>query len=225
MTPVPKNILKLVRLVAAIIFLSAVSTIECSAQKLEVYYSKGVVANGKKIRKGDKLSPFTKVNIDERGSLAIFFGRRLLTLNTGSHNLDSAISAEKNKREYIVDDSIFTVLKTKKLTGCRTEFRCMTCSARGPGYVRKDHDHTVTAVGDSVVLNWNFQSKFEGKYYVLVSAVFDDYLHLAETDQQALTLRLTPAMKSEQQLIFKVIREDCVESDMKLIQIEQVGPR
>lgn len=189
-----------------------------AAQPVKVESCKNAIyTKGGKVRKGQRFDPSKEIQIRADGELGMTIGRWCTHLGPGNYNIALVVDSLKKRREYILDDSIFSVLSKNKLLNCNPGIQCR---GRGPSGT-SNHDPTIRTRADSVTLSWeSFHGPFVRKYYVVILNVFDEYLGLLQTEQKEITLHFTGLMKKEKNLVYKVISEDCFQSDAMLIVIE-----
>ena len=164
------------------------------ATEIEVY--KDCKVNGQKLKKGEVLASGKKVKIKKDGELWFKYRRWGIYLKEGIYDPDSVVAAQKQRREYIIDDSVYTVLKSRGLDNCEMKgLRCGNPYAFGR---RSPHDDTITTTSaDSVVLTWEREADYAGGYLVVFSNLFDEYVGMASTDTNELILNLIPYRKEK----------------------------
>jgi len=192
---------------------------EATAQQLIVADSKeSFYIKGRKIKKGEKIDFERKIKINDGGQLGLEYGRWTFYLNSGVYDMDSVLRGQKRRREFIVDDSIYTVLKKLDLLNCRKEgIQCMDVNKfLNPN---RKNENTVLANGDSVVLKWDDRQDYKGLYYILFLTMFNEFIQLETTYNKELEINLLP-FKSQKSILYKVISADCIESDLMLIRLE-----
>jgi hypothetical protein len=201
-------------------FLIIFSSAETLAQQVTVRDSrKATYLNGQRIKKGHEISTTESVRIAGGGHLGLTYGRLTFYLDPGTYDLDSVLQRQKMKREYIIDDSIYSVLKKENLLNCKkTGIQCVNCNAlANPNHKRQDH--SVVATGDSVTLRWDQHPDYKDNYYVVFSTMFEEYIHIQKTAKNELNFNILP-FKREKAILYKVISKDCIESDWMLIHLE-----
>jgi hypothetical protein len=124
------------------------------AQQLKVSSCKNAFyANGGKLKKNQQIGHERKVEIKNGGELGISFARWYVFLGPGKYDIDSVIREQKKRKDYIIDDSIFSVLTENKLLACRQAgIQC-----RHPSLLKKD-DRTIQTTADSIALAWDFKT-------------------------------------------------------------------
>jgi hypothetical protein len=193
---------------------------ETFAQQLTVVDSKETsYLKGRKIKKGDQVNKDKKVKIDQGGLLGLAYNRWTFYLDPGTYDMDSVLNGQKQRKEYIIDDSIYSILKKENLINCKkTGIQCRNVyEFLNPNYKRKDN--TITFKGDSFLLQWDDRPDYNGDYYVVFSTMFDDLIHLEVTDKKEIQVNLRP-LKKEKVLMCKVISKDCIESDLITLRME-----
>jgi hypothetical protein len=193
---------------------------ETLCQQLTVVNSKETFyMKGSKIKKGDHINKNKKIKINEGGQLGLAYNRWTFYLEPGTYDIDSVLNAQKQRKEYIIDDSIYSILKKENLINCKnTGIQCNNVSEIfNPNYNRKDN--TLTAKGDSVLLQWDDRSYYNDNYYIVFSNLFDELTHLEITNKREIKIDLKP-LRKEKILMYKVISKDCFESDLMAIRIE-----
>jgi hypothetical protein len=173
--------------------------------------------DGTELKNRNALLTDQKVEIKKKGHLGIRYGHWRIYLKQGVYNMDSAIMAQRQIREYIIDDSIYSILKTKELHDCEdTSIQCANpYKYLDPWY--KD-DRITKASSDTVVLKWENETNMRF-YYVVLSNMWDEYIGIHTSDKNELILDLL-AYKNERTIFYKVISEDCAASETKQIRIE-----
>jgi len=96
------------------------------------------------------------------------------------------------------------------LINCQKAITCYRTSTNNPARYSDQ---------DSILLAWDFRSNYKGKYYVVVMNLFEDHVLLMITDEKELVLNLKP-LKTERDIIYKVISEDCFESELIAIHMK-----
>lgn len=193
---------------------------EVLSQQLSVVDSKETFyLKGSKIKKGNHINKNKKIKINEGGQLGLAYNRWTFYLEPGTYDMDSVLNAQKHRKEYITDDSIYSILKKENLINCKKKgIQCRNVEeVLNPNYKRKDN--TITAKGDSVLLQWDDRLEYNDKYYVVFSTLFDELIHLEITDKREVKIDLKP-LKKDEIIMYKVISKDCVESDFMAIKIE-----
>jgi hypothetical protein len=191
-----------------------------TAQRLVVTNSQDAAyLKGRKLRAGDRIDLQKKVRVSAHGQLGLEYGRWTFYLKPGTYDMDSVLRGQKSCREFIVDDSIYSILTRENLLHCRKSgIQCMDVNAlSNPNY--KKHDNTIIAKGGSVRLKWDDRPEYKGSYYVVFSTMFDELIHMELTEHRELEVDLTP-FQGEKFIIYKVISRDCIESDPMTIKIE-----
>jgi hypothetical protein len=74
--------------------------------------------DGTELKNRNFLLTDQKVKIKKKGHLGIRYGHWRIHLRQGVYNMDSVIMAQRQIREYIIDDSVYSILKTKELHDC-----------------------------------------------------------------------------------------------------------
>jgi hypothetical protein len=202
-----------------LVILFSVMFFESSGQQLTASRSKKVkYVDGRQIAVGDHIEHGNKVRIDKGGGLTLTYGRWMFHLKPGTYDIDSALDKELQKREFIVDDSIYSVLKNKNLLDCKTaSVECMNCSSVFNPKQKKGN--VVITKGDSVLLQWNDRPEYNGNYYIVFSTLFEDLLHLVVTDKKEIKISSKP-LEKEKAVQYKIISEDCLASDSKILELE-----
>ncbi len=174
---------------------------------------------GPKIKEGDKINLHRKVKVNDKGHLIVKYGRWTFTLESGTYNMDSVIRGQRQRREFIVDDSIYTFLENRGLLNCRKAgIQCLDVNQYlNPNY--KPKDNTIVAKTDKIVLKWQDRTEYKGQYFIVFSTMFDELIHLEVADEKELEFDLLP-FKKEKVIMYKVVAEDCIESDLMSIRLE-----
>lgn len=189
------------------------------AQQLTVVDTeKSSYLGGSKLREGITLSTDKQVKIRTGGYVRMKYRHWEICLTPGIYKLDSVVFAQRQRREYIVDDSVYSILEAMGLTNCQLKgIRCGNpYKYLNPSY--KD-ERFVRALSDTVVLEWENEVNFAGPYYVVLFNIWEEYLDIHTTDKPELLLSLHP-YKKQDGILFKVISADCFESDTRQIRIE-----
>lgn len=193
---------------------------ETTAQQLIVVDSEVTVyVKGRKIKKGDKIDVSKRIKINEGGHLGLEYGRWTFYLQPGTYSMDSVLQGQIHSRQFIVDDSIYSVLKNENLLSCKKSgIQCMDVNQLlNPNYKKKNN--SIVATGDSVVLKWEYRPEYDGVYYVVFTTMFNEFVHLDKTIKKEIEFDLRP-FKNEKAIMYKVVSKDCMESDLMVIRIE-----
>lgn len=193
---------------------------ETTAQQLTVLDSEATIyLKGRKIKKGDKISLSKKIKINHGGHLGLEYGRWSFYLKPGTYSMDSVFRGQIHSRQFIVDDSIYTILKTENLLKCqKTGIQCMDVNQLvNPNYKKKNN--SITAISDSIVLKWDDRLEYDGNYYVVFTNLFGEFIYIDRTTKKEMDFNLRP-FKNEKAIMYKVVSQDCIESDLMVIRIE-----
>ncbi len=198
----------------ATLLLFAFLSLNAYSQKFAVKEcSNAAFPGGLKISIGDKLNADEIVVIKKKGKLTLDFGGWPFSLYTGTHHLDSVLDEERKKDiGFKLHDSIYTVLAKAKLSDCdKIGIHCGNpYELLNPNY--KKPNRVISTNADSVLLKWDDRPGFTGKYYPVVSSIFEDLIHLEVTNNLELSLNLLP-FKKNGAILYKVISDDCTASD------------
>lgn len=197
-----------------------ISFFESAGQDVVAWRSEGArYLKGRKIKGGDRIDLDRKVNIGDKGHMIVEYGRWTFSLEPGTYDMDSVVYGQRQRREFIVDDSIYTILKNHGLLNCRKAgIQCLDVNQyTNPNY--KPKDNTIVVKTDRVVLKWEDRVDYTGRYFVVFSTIFDELTHLEVTDKKEMEFNVVP-YKKEKLIMYKVISEDCIESDMMSIRVE-----
>jgi hypothetical protein len=203
-----------------IVILLVIAFFQSTAQEPVAWTTENVTyLKGRKIKKGDKIDLNRKVKVGDNGHLIVEYGRWTFSLEPGTYEMDSVIHGQQQRREFIVDDSIYTILKNHGLLNCRKAgIQCLDVNQYlNPNY--KPRDNTIVARTDKIVLRWEDRAQYAGRYFIVFSTMFDELIHLEVTDAKELEFNVLP-FKKEKLIIYKVISEDCIESDVMSIRVE-----
>lgn len=174
---------------------------------------------GSKIKEGDRINLHRKVKVNDKGHLIVKYGRWIFSLESGIYDMDSVIRGQRQRREFIVDDSIYAILKNRALLNCRKAgIQCLDVNQ----YLNPNHkrnDNKIVAKADRVALKWEDKADYKGFYYVVFSTMFDELVHLELTDKKELEVNVQ-LFKKEKLVMYKVISEDCIASDTMTIRVE-----
>lgn len=200
-----------------LIALTCLSVSIAAAQPAKVVScKKASYTTGEKITKGQHLDHTKEIQILKGGKLRVVSGRRSGYLGPGQYNVDKIVSNQQFWRDHVLEDSIFSVLKKHKLLHCKNKI--IQCHRGGDSSTQKSS--VITTKEDSVTLQWDDAPGHSSKYYVVVMNVYEEYLQLIQTDKREATLNLT-GLKMYNTVIYKVITEDCYESEVMCIRMQQ----
>jgi hypothetical protein len=204
--------------------------VSTNAQELHVEKSKKVFLNDLKVKKGDTLKYSDIVLIKPNGTLTLLgASSKPMKLNQGTHKLEAKY--REHLKKYQHHDSIFNQLKLLGLENCDFpyDYVLVTHNAHAlVGQIEIERDSTVdesskrayfsvinTNEQHSVQINWtNPDENYQGKYFILVEDIFEDFQELLQVHETHLNFDLTKYISEQTTplLIFTIIAEDCRES-------------
>lgn len=201
------------------------SLTDVNAQKLRVWSAKRVFyQDGTKIRVDDRIERQSKIVIKEKGKIGVYLANNWTAFITepGVYNLDSAVRELEANRGYIVHDSIYNVLVEKNIHECNFYY----CE-RGPAqpdslsrWIETGLQGHLETTQPSTTVSWKAPWKYQGKYYVTIANIFEEYLDLLVTDKPSIDIDLT-RYGDEHAIVFRVISEKCHKSWGDLIRIQK----
>ena len=197
-----------------------------AAQDILVKRSKKVFfEDGTPIQDGQRFPAQGRVKILKKGELLIEYrGYSKEFSRPGDYDLDSAIQVIRAYPLFQRHDSIYTVLESKNILACEFNYQVRaTPGAVWDGLelldqIKVDKSMLVTS-RDTITLAWTNPAPYSGKYYILFMDLFEEYLTLLSTDENRIHVDLS-RMMANRNILFKIIAEDCRESQMNAIRVD-----
>jgi len=181
-------------------------------------------SDNKKLKKGDTLIINSVFSIERKGKLTIRHPNQWYSSYStpSKYSLDTLFAKLMSTREYITHDSIFNVLKEKNISQCDFPYK-LICKPIFGGYatsyadnIKQETNFRVETTEPSIKIEWNYPVNYKGSYYILITNMFEDYIDIKVTTDNFIDLNLIP-YKRQSAILYKVISEECRESDTNLI--------
>ena len=187
------------------------------AESIDAYYT-----NGKAISHHDVIPPGTTVRIERKGKLSINYKERwTLYFNRGVHHVDSTLLRELRKPEFVLHDSIYKVLEGNGLLRCRSDFsRTVPDGPHHPSPADKINiinPPDITLISDRVKLEWTSPNNYHGIYYLIIMNLYEEYVGIFQLKNESVDLDLKPFSWTTKILLYKIIAENCRESDTQIL--------
>jgi len=180
--------------------------------------------DNKKIRNGDTLSIASGFSMEKNGKITLrhsndwhsryAFARK--------YKMDTLFTKLKLTKEYIRHDSIFNVLHENNIHRCDFPYKFI-CTPIFGGVATSLADD-IEQVGNYITetnetnlkIEWTYPIDYNGRYFILISNMFDEYIDIKVTSDRHLNLNLIP-YKELHAILYKVISDECRESRMNMI--------
>jgi hypothetical protein len=82
--------------------------------------------------------------------------------------------------------------------------------------IKQPNDRRLESADPSIKVEWNHPEGYRGKYYLVLTTMFQDYIDIKTTYENFIDLSLLP-YKKHTAIIYKVVSEECRESDLNII--------
>ena len=181
--------------------------------------------DGEKIKNGDTLTLQSSFTVAKKGSLQLMLenGQALFCTEPGIHRVDTLFAALQKTTAYRRHDSVYMVLKTNNIYKCSFPYTLVCEPLKFGGYATRYADRidldgvfrTETAE-PTMKLKWNYPVPYEGKYFILVTDLFGDFLNIYSTAENTFELPLVP-LKPAGVVLYRIISGECRESEERLI--------
>jgi hypothetical protein len=203
-------------------YVASAQTFRVSGPKRAFY------ADGREIQHGDSIGVNTRFVLGKKGkkgkvSFALKNRWYFSVEGLGRYKMDSLVAREVRMKEYRKHDSVFNVMASNKVEKCLAIVHCGTCE--GP-HSAKFHSDRVELIGEhrdvttpSVKLEWTYLSAFNERYFVVIKDMSERYIDVRITTDKFLDLDLRQYQDLDWPglIIYKVISEECKDSQEKLI--------
>lgn len=201
------------RLQASIIFILLCTYSQ--AQFYEVINAKKAIKQvGHKVRKGDQISRFDTITINEKGSL-ILKTETAMPLKFGVGTFLIYEEAKRHNRWYNKHLILTGELKRKNLISCKFNYKTITVpgSDRHFEMDRIETDQKglvrIKSEADSLAITWhNPDYQYKGKYYVVLRDFYNQgFIDVLETEVNNIVL--FPFNYDHRHMYYSIIAEDC----------------
>ena len=182
-------------------------------------------ANGGRIKKGDTLSLQSKFTIQKSGEIELTFIDQwsFRRNNVGNYAMDTIYSNLKRLKTFRTIDSIYQVLKDNRIADCKfnykysSKFKKLTdgsvVSWSDTDNIKVKNNQRIETTDSIVLIEWDYPVDYSGKYFLLLSSMFDEYIDVLTTSDESIELDLGKYRGIHQLIMYKVISEECRESN------------
>jgi hypothetical protein len=184
--------------------------------------------DNKKLKTGDTLNINSVFSIEKNGKIVIQHPNQWQSIYStpSKYRLDTLLAKLITTREYVIHDSIFNILKEKNIYHCDFPYK-LICKPIFSGFSTSNADdikdqtkYTSETAYSSIKLEWTYPVEFKGKFYILVTNGFDEYIDIKVTTDKFIDLDLLP-YRGQGIILYKVISEECRESDTNFIKVSK----
>ncbi len=223
------HVMKKSPLILLILLLMSVVSFSSFSQSLQAggvrraYYE-----DGAEVKNGDTLRSADIILLKKKGSVYLYYSNGYVSgsmRGPRTISIDSLISNDTQLHAFQLHDRIFRVLLQNHLRTCHPENpkQCMRqkfdFGCNRPGKLYLPSEPIKAKAGETVQLAWKDAVPNSVKRYILISSLFEDYLDIFETIEQHFVLDLK-RYPEERALQYRIITNDCRESDSGIIHIE-----
>jgi len=181
--------------------------------------------NGGRIKKGDTLSLQSKFTIQKSGEIELVFIDQwsFRRNNVGNYAMDTIYSNLKRLKNFRTIDSIYQVLRDNRIADCKFNYKYTSKSKRltdgslvrwsDTDDIKVKSNERIETMDSIVLIEWDYPIDYSGKYFLLLTNMFNDYIDIVATSDKSIKLDLGKYRGIHQLIMYKVISEECRESN------------
>ena len=183
--------------------------------------------DGRKIKKGDTLDLASNFIVSKKGTINLQHANGWVMQYSApvSYKLDSLFGKVKISPEFITHDSLFNILSSNNVEKCNFPYK-FDCTpifngiAFGTATSIADNIKTpnrrIETFENTVMLKWMYPVPYDGKFYLIIKNMFEDYIDLKVVQGDSFLLDLTP-YKKHGGILYRITSEECRETDDQII--------
>jgi hypothetical protein len=180
--------------------------------------------DNKKIRNGDTLDITSGFSIEKNGKITIrhandWYSRYTIPMK---YKIDTLFTKLTLTKEYVTHDSIFNVLQQNNIHHCEFPYKFI-CKPIFGGVatsladdIKQEGNYIIETNETNLKIEWTYPTEYKGRYFILISNMFDEYIDVKVTSDSYFNLDLMP-YKPQHAILYKVVSDECRESRMNLI--------